>query len=442
MGSNKKNFKNPNKLNETQNKNKNFKFLNDHTKEKLKWVLTGKTLYIGIIIRIIGLLLIFSLNMDLNDMNELIIYAIQRLFSGKNPYNYSYRYTLTIYQPDNTYLYHLGYPPVVLIIYSIVILYPEMWNVWDFNIILFILNVFFDFLCYYIVIEKGKRFSKVVMAIYWLFPLFPYADYVTFYSVIYLLVFLALVNIDDPLKSMLFIFLNVGTYHLMVLMFPVCFVYYFRNYKGLSESVESYRKIFEANENIKPSLLQSIKNALSPSTIKIAFKRGINDVKSKGKKVIKSMIIALIPVMAIILPFVIWDFKGFKYHLIDASSERYNLTESQGLALAILIILILFILISMIIQFLIDKKHIALIWLITANIITFFLLSLYLFISLNFSYPHYFALIIPFGFYLPIVCWYEFRYYRLERNKLDPSLKNKTIEKLIKKFSLARKKIN
>jgi len=385
-------------------------------KDNLNLIFTSKIFYMGIIIRIISLLIIFSFNMDLNDMNELLIYAIQRLFSGNNPYDYSYRYLLNIIHPENSYYYHLGYPPIIFLFYFIVILYPNMWGIWDFNIILFILNIIYDFFCYFLIIEKNKKFSKILMSFYWLLPIFAYIDYVTFYSLIFLFTFLSLKYNNNPLKSMLFIFLNIGSYHLTAIMFPIFFIYYLRNYKNLEESINSYKEQIKNFNNIKPSIWQWIKLGISLSTLRKSFQRGLNDLKFNIKIILKNLIIALTPVLIIVIPFIIWDFKGFKYHLFEASAERFQLTNLKGLSLLLFSILILFILISMFILFLIEKRHIALIWLNIACIISFNLLALYLYLSLNFSYPHYFGLPFPFYFFTILVIAYEYRYFKIEKS--------------------------
>ncbi|MBD3350113.1 MAG: hypothetical protein GF364_01345, partial [Candidatus Lokiarchaeota archaeon] len=370
--------------------------LSSKIKTNLGIIFKSKLLYVGILIRIVSLIVTLSLNKDLNDMNEVLILAIQRLFNGQNPYENGYEYLLSVCEDECVvYNYHLGYPPVLLIIYSIVMIYPEMWGVWQLNIVIFALNVIFDFLCVYLLFDKDKRLGNCIMGVYWSIPFFSYADYVTFYSLIYLLVFLTIYYIDQPLKSAFFMFLCIGSYHLMLLMLPAFIAYYFRSYTDREESVEIYKKRYDAHNNQKFTIKENFLASIKINSLKNAFNRMMRDLKSNGWTIMKKICLGLLPTALIILPFILWDPAGFKYHLLDANADRYDLSNIKGYVFAIVGILIFWIIFSFIITLLIEKQYIAKIWVVSAVFITFIILSWYLLVSTDYEYPHYFGLILP-----------------------------------------------
>lgn len=400
--------------------NVNFKLVN---------IFRSKMFWIGVAIRVIITVYLFSLNEDLNDMNELLIYAIQRLFNGQNPYELNFEYHLSVH--GVSYDYYLGYPPVLLVIYSIVIIYPEMWGITDFNILLFSLNILYDFLCVYLLYEKDHKFGNITMGVYWCIPFFPYSDLVSFYSVLFLLCFISLKNIDNPIKSSLFMFLCIGSYHLFLFMAPVILVYYFRTYISDEEALKIYIEQFKAHGNKKFTTSECLKRSFSKDVILKGLKRGFTDLKIKGISTLKKIIIGLLPTILVFIPFILWDFAGLKYHLIEASADRYSLGEGTILAKCLLLLLFAFVLFAMLVQFTIEKRYLARVWVNAANTIIFFLLATYLVVSLGFTYPHYYVLIVPSGFYLMFNLVYDFREYRLLRNKTIPGLRN---EKLAQKF--------
>lgn len=409
----------------------NFEKASKKITQKIKLIFSNPIFLAGIVIRILFLWYTLSLQRDLNDMNEVLTYAIQRLFSGENPYEFGYEYTLTIL--DNTYEYHFGYPPVVVFAYIPVMLYSDMWGVWDFNIIMFSMNVFFDFLCVYLFTKKGNSFANYTIAIYWAVPIFSYADYVTFFSLMYLFIFLTFVYKDDPLKSSLFMFLGIGSYHLLILMVPSLLIYYIRNYKPLEESVLEYKQEFEAHEKDKFTVKENITKAMDMENVKRMFKRGIADLKHNFSTVLKKVLIGFLPTLFMFLPFIFWDFWGLKYHLIDASANRYDLGSKSLILFLLMLVLLLVVVFSAVVQFLISKKHIADCWLLTSQLLIFFFESLYLVVSTN-GYPHYFALLIPFGFYLIMLVWYDFRAYRVLRNEKIPGIKNEKFALIHEKY--------
>lgn len=396
---------------------------------KLSSIFKSKMFWIGVVIRITITLYLFSLHEDLNDMNGLLIYAIQRLFNGENPYDLNYEYQLSVHGVD--YNYYLGYPPVLLFVYAIVIIYPEMWGITDFNILVFSLNVLFDFLCVYILYEKDHRFGNITMGVYWCVPFFPYSDLVSFYSALFLLCFISMKHLDDPLKSSMLMFLCIGSYHLFIFMMPVILVYYFRTYISDDEALKIYIEQFKGHGNKKFKTSECLKRSFSLVVISNALKRGFKDLKVKGLTILKKIIIGILPTILIFIPFIVWDFDGLKYHLIEASADRYNIGEGTIFAKILLILLFTFVVFAVLIQFTIEKRYLARVWVNAANSLIFFLLATYLYVSLGFNYPHYYVLLVPSGFYLMLNIVYDFREFRLLRNKTIPGLRN---EKLAQKF--------
>lgn len=405
----------------TKNKTHNDLSTGAKIKTKLRVIFTNPVFLAGIVIRILAFWYTMSLGTDLNDMNEVLLLAIRRLFEGENPYEYGYEYTLSLF--DHTYQYHFGYPPVAIFAYLPVLLYPETWGVWDFNIVMFIMNLIFDFLCVYLFTEKRKPFANYTMAVYWAIPIFSYADYVTFFSFMYLLIFLAFYYRDDPLKSSLFLFLSVGSYHLLIVMIPALIIYYLRDYLTLEESVSQYKSEFEKHGNKKFTSGEILEKSFSRSTLKRATKRGFEDIKDKLIPVAKKVLIGIVPTLLMFLPFILWDFAGFKYHLFDASASRYSLGSSDFKLIVLLLTLFVVVALSAVGQFLIQKKYLADCWLLASQLLIFFFEALYLVVSLN-AYPHYFALMIPFAFHLIMIVWYKFRAYRVLRNEELPGIKN------------------
>ncbi|MHA1819799.1 MAG: hypothetical protein ACTSU2_12375 [Promethearchaeota archaeon] len=396
--------------------------------ENLKYIFRRKLFISGLIINIISLFVVLSLNEDLNDMNQLVLLAIQRLCSGQNPYEYGYQYPLSI--EGINYLYHLGYPPIALLIYLPVILYPVEWGVWDFNIIMFIENFIFNFLTVYLFANKNRRFSTYLILIYWNMPFLAYMEYVTFFSALFFFMFASVYYIDDPFKSGLFIGLAIGMYHLTLFMLPILLIYQFRTYSGHKEAAEDYIRRYKANNNIKLNSRLKLKQSLNMPSLINAHKRILNDLKKNYGKILK-FILGLAPTVVIILPFIFWDFNGFKYHLLEASAQRYSLDIWQA-------IIFLIILIFAYILLLIEKKYIAKVWAITSILLIFFMEATYLYIKLGFKYPHYFALMIPFGFFIFYVIVYDLRIYRIIRNTLEPSLLNKKWAKKFDRFDRSK----
>ena len=325
-------------------------------------------IFIGLICRTVFILCyFFYIKKDINDMNEIIMYGIQRLFEGKNPY--SVEYTITIWWvPDHVYSWdmYLGYPPFSLIIYAPVILFPQLTGSMELIIIIFIENVIFDLLIFIIIWDDKEKYHQIIALVYWLLPLFYFLEYAIFFSSIFFFVIASLYYIEKPFLSGLFITIAIFSYHLYIFIYPILFLYQLREFRL----------------------------DLSHQTFKEKIKIFLKEIQSKKKDIGKFLGGSAIP-SVIFIVFVIWDYESLKYCLFDASAQRFRINYFQYS-------LIIIALISCVWIMFFPTKIKAYRYLNINLLIFYFFEAIILNISMivytihNFK-PHYFLLMVPFG---------------------------------------------
>ncbi|MHA1268553.1 MAG: hypothetical protein ACTSPY_02080 [Candidatus Helarchaeota archaeon] len=229
---------------------------------------------IGLTMRFLVLWYYFSVvYVDWNDMNEKIWLALNYLVNGINPYGQEYRMeVLNLVEPNPNVEHWFQYPPLTLIIYFPVLLWPGPNTIGpiDFMPAFFIIHLVIDFYIFYRLYKAGYIWSSVGI---WVFAgaLFVALDFITFISTPMLFLILAFLNMDNTFKSSLYISLGVITYTYLVI--PALFL-----------------------------LIYHLK-------------------KNKFKGFFK-FLTGLIPAILIIIPFLIWDPNIFIHDIILSQSAR------------------------------------------------------------------------------------------------------------------------
>ena len=98
--------------------------MNMKINDKLDTILKTKLFWIGIIIHIVTVVVMFILDTDINDMNEVLLYALQDVFKGINPYTETYLIGAVKNGVYEEYLMFFGYPPLLFLVYLPAMLYP------------------------------------------------------------------------------------------------------------------------------------------------------------------------------------------------------------------------------------------------------------------------------------------------------------------------------
>ena len=324
-------------------------------------------IFIGLICRTVFVLYYyFFIKKDINDMNEIIMYGVQRLFEGKNPY--SVEYTISIWVPDRHAFWdmYLGYPPISLIIYAPVLLFPQLTGSMELIIIMFIENVIFDMLIFIIIWDDKEKYRQIFALIYWLLPIFYFMEYANFFSSFFFFVIASLYFIEKPFLSGLFSTIAIFTYHLYIFIYPILFLYQLREYRL----------------------------DLSNQTLKEKIKIFIKEILSKKKDIGKFLGGSVIPTMIFIV-FVIWDYESLKYSLFDESAKRFGINYFQYA-------LIIISLISCVWIMFFPTKIKAYRYLNVNLVILYFfeaiILNIPMIINRNLNFmEHYFLMMLPFG---------------------------------------------
>jgi hypothetical protein len=200
---------------------------------------------IGLGTRILMMALFVLINQDsqYNDASEIIYYAFQEMFKGNNPYS---KIDYILNWGDSTFTQPFNYGPVTLILYLPAMLLP-LWH----NSLWLGMTVMINIYCYLIAeflskkgsldvnwqigakINTSEKDSRQNVLLYyggvffWMIPVGTTCITVFIYGSIFLLV-LALLNLNTPLLSGLFISLGAFSYQIIILMVPIFAIYYLR----------------------------------------------------------------------------------------------------------------------------------------------------------------------------------------------------------------------
>ena len=379
-------------------------------RNKSKLIIKTKVFWLGLFINISVLiyLFFFSPYYSLNAMNEAIYYGIQELFSGNNPY--SRIYELSIHQ--ETYDSYLGYPPVVLLLYAPAILSP-MIGTMQFHPIMYMQNLFFDYLIFSMFYNPEKRFTRYVGYLYWLNPLLGVMQYASFYSVLFLFMIYAINNINNPIKSGIGVAMSISVYHMTVIMLPLLFVYQIRSFFAVREGeVYSDERIEPVDSEIKPI-------PICPEVISwnATFWQKLKDIKTDIVGSLENALKFLLTcgiVGLLWIPFIITDFDGFARVIFREPPL------ALGLGIVRLVFLIC-ILINAIGLLFIRKQYIAKIYIGISLLIIFFIQGTIL--AITAYVVHYYALLIPIA--CPVSLFYPYDF--LAAKPLQEGSKSQTI---------------
>ncbi|MHA2408013.1 MAG: hypothetical protein ACXACA_06550 [Candidatus Ranarchaeia archaeon] len=187
--------------------------------QQSSWFPSADTI-MGLTIRTITIVafLFFALNSpnfpDLNDQNQKVLMGIQNMIQGINPFGQNYTLSAVGDQPRiwfNEAFYH--YTPGSLIFHLPVLIYPVYWSglgFLDFMPAMFLLHMFCDYVSYRALKRKGLTLAGKIL---WMLPFWVFIDFVLFISVPIMFMILGLTQLDDPLRSTLFLGCSAVTYH-------------------------------------------------------------------------------------------------------------------------------------------------------------------------------------------------------------------------------------
>ncbi len=179
----------------------------------------------GLIVRsatITIFLLFLFIGGDITDMNELLFKGIDNLLHGISPYGQSYSLATFGGAFNQSYF---NYPPFAIIFHLPVLLWPgpQSLGTLDFMPGFFLLHTLFDFILYYRLHQAGYSRAPLML---WVNPGMVFVDVVTFISLPLLLLTLAILNINDPVRCGLYSALLAASYQLGVIFLPFFIIYH------------------------------------------------------------------------------------------------------------------------------------------------------------------------------------------------------------------------
>jgi hypothetical protein len=157
---------------------------------------------------------------DLTDMNELVFKGMANFVHGINPYGQSY--LLHTFAGPFTQDY-FNYPPFAILFHlpALIWLGPQSIGTMDFMPAFFLLHWFYDFVTYYHLWQnRHRKISKII----WINPFFVFVDIITFMSLPLMLLTLALLNLDNPFRSGIYVMLLATTYQMGAVFIPFLLV--------------------------------------------------------------------------------------------------------------------------------------------------------------------------------------------------------------------------
>lgn len=190
----------------------------------------------GIVVRVatlVGFLLFLDIAGDLTDMNELVFLGLANLLHGICPYGQTY--ILATYAGSFVQSY-FNYPPFAVLFHLPTLLWlgPQSLGTIQFMPGMFLLHTTFDFILYYRLHQAGHSRAELML---WVNPGMVFIDIITFVSLPLLLVTLAILNLDNPVRTGLYSSLLAASYQLGVIFLPFILLYQLKRRKLLNTIV-------------------------------------------------------------------------------------------------------------------------------------------------------------------------------------------------------------
>ncbi|MHA1917986.1 MAG: hypothetical protein ACTSUV_06735 [Candidatus Ranarchaeia archaeon] len=211
--------------------------------QNISWFPSKETL-IGLLLRTITIVafLLFALNFpqfpDLNDQNQKVMMGLEFMLQGINPFGQTYNLSAVAALPRDWFVenfYHYG--PGSLIFHLPTLLYPAYWSgvgFLDFMPSMFLLHMFCDYISYKALMKKGMKLAGMVI---WVLPIFVFIDFVLFISVPIMFLILGITEIDNTLKSTLYLGLSAVTYHFIAPILVFVMIYHLVKNKDIKSII-------------------------------------------------------------------------------------------------------------------------------------------------------------------------------------------------------------
>lgn len=293
----------------------------------------------GVIIGIISLLILEWTGRDLNDQNEILLYAIRDLWAGQNPY--ANQYTIGVFDlHEQTYFEYemfFGYMPLVLLLYMPVLIWPHQIGIIQFQPIFFSMNIVMTFWLYW---DLYRR-NKYVAVIFWLNPIVYFGCYMGFMAQ-FIFPYFTLVYLHKRFKCGVLLMISILVYQLWVILAIPVFIYQLRPHLNW--------------ENITPFIFG---------------------------------ILSLLPIP---LGFLWWDWDAFLASILYSNLGRFNTNHFQYILLGCLFSLSFGLL-------RIKNDDTALLFLLGLITITICLQNIILNLGLDRRLDHYLTLLVPIGLF-------------------------------------------
>jgi len=189
----------------------------------------------GVVVRaatLIGFLVFLDVAGDLTDMNELLFQGLANLLHGICPYGQTY--VLATYAGSFLQSY-FNYPPFAVLFHLPTLLWlgPQSLGTMQFMPGIFLVHTAFDFILYYRLHQAGHARAELML---WVNPGMVFIDIITFVSLPLLLVTLAILNLDKPLRTGLYSSLLAASYQLGVIFLPFILLYQYKR-RQLTKSI-------------------------------------------------------------------------------------------------------------------------------------------------------------------------------------------------------------
>jgi hypothetical protein len=184
----------------------------------------------GLVVRaatIVGFLVLLDVAGDLTDMNELVFLGLANLLHGVSPYGQTY--TLGTYAGTFVQNY-FNYAPFAVLFHLPTFLWPGPQSVGTMQFMpgIVLLHTMFDFVLYYRLHQAGHSRAELML---WVNPGMVFIDVITFVSLPLLLLTLAILDLDKPVRTGLYSSLLAASYQLGVIFLPFVLWYQFKRHQ-------------------------------------------------------------------------------------------------------------------------------------------------------------------------------------------------------------------
>ena len=184
----------------------------------------------GIVVRVatlVGFLLFLDVAGDLTDMNELVFLGLTNLLHGICPYGQTY--VLATYAGSFVQSY-FNYPPFAVLFHLPTLLWlgPQSLGTMQFMPGIFLVHTALDFILYYRLHQAGHSRAELML---WVNPGMVFIDIITFVSLPLLLVTLAILNLDNPVRTGLYSSLLAASYQLGAIFLPFILLYQYKHHQ-------------------------------------------------------------------------------------------------------------------------------------------------------------------------------------------------------------------